>query len=1147
MDARLEQLAARVALAEPGAAEQLAVLLRSSDFGALEALSQLASARVRQVAAAVLPGRIESAAPGLARKLARDREVGVRRALAASLADDPFWGDDELYATLLEDADEEVRGSLVEAALGREALLDTLAIALLEDESPALRARLCALFAQRFPERALPLLVEAIAHDADDDVERAAAVALSELIKDGDGLPEVVALPSADVTRDAIEVLKRRAPRKFARAIGELQRRLPGTLPQATPPTTAAHEVPGERAFEVETTLEALLAVLRRPRGRAALLVGESGVGKSALVHELARRELRPGVKPRIVRMAPAEFLAGTKYLGEWESKLDELVRSLQADPRAVLYIPSAHDLATVGTTVHSTNNVASALAPHIESGALTVIGETTPRELAAGLGKHASLRRPWTEITLLPADDARTRRILRAICDAEGVEASDAVLERVVELSEMFVGADAQPGRSAGLLRSVLAQHKGAPLGLPAVLGELARLTGVPLDLLDDDAPLDTARLREFFGTRVMGQRDAIESVVDLVTLFKAGLNDPNKPLAVLLFVGPTGVGKTELARALAERLFGDPARLVRFDMSEYATYEAFERLHGSAQRQGALTNAVRERPLSVVLLDEIEKAHSNVFDLCLQIFDAGRLTDGSGRTVDFRRAIVIMTSNLGSAVRVDPRLGFGAGGTGAPANEDVQRELRAFFRPEFLARIDRIVHFEPLSLESADQIARRELGRMLQRRGIERRGLSIDFDPALVSLLLREGYTQAFGARPLKRTIERRVLLPVARTIASSHIEAGAVLRLRASGGGEVLVDVVRPSSDAGEAPRETAPASAEALRERSADLLARLERIETASKAWCERRSELVEISNAAAFWERPHEAERVRDELHRVDQLLERVEKLARAARSAAETSRRPRGPKAIAEHAERVAVLAAKARVLERLSAASNAAALADAVLEITSVRRTQDGLDGVALLARMYLAWAKRHGLECETLSDRRGGEPHEDSLVLAVRGAGAHELLRGESGLHTLQQTTATSRGRRAPRILREAVRVDVHAAAEHLASEPREGLSSSTRKLDDAKGREIARPTLEARVFDSARASSASVWTSAPRDTALAHARLLLESRGGQPPPTGDHVVRRYQLGPSPLVKDTRSKSQTGKLHRVLDGEIDEFLALG
>jgi ATP-dependent Clp protease ATP-binding subunit ClpC len=1142
----LEQLVSRVARGDEGAAAELAVLLRTSDIESLARLAQHASGRVRQVVAAVLPGRVENTAAALARSLARDREPGVRRALAASLADDPFWGHDELYAMLLEDADEDVRRALLDSAMERETLLDGLAIALLEDESSAVRARLCTLFAQRQPERALPLLVESVARDADDDVERAAAVALTELIHSGDGLPAVVALPAAEVVRDAIEVLKRRAPRKFARTIGELERRAPA--PAAVAPR-GAHEVLGERAFEVDATIETLLAVLRRPRGRAALLIGESGVGKSAIVHELARRELRPGVKPRVVRMAPAEFLAGTKYLGEWESKLDELVRSLQADPSAVLYIPSAHDLPTIGTTVHSTNNVAAALAPHIESGALTVIGESTPRELAAGLGKHASLRRPWTEIVVQPADDARTRRILRAICDEAGAQASDAVLERVVELSEMFVGADAQPGRSAGLLRGVLAQRKGEPLGMPAVLGELARLTGVPRDLLDDDVPLDTAKLREFFAARVMGQREAIESVVDLVTLFKAGLNDPNKPLAVLLFVGPTGVGKTELARALAERLFGDPARLVRFDMSEYATYEAFERLHGSAHRQGALTNAVRERPLSVVLLDEIEKAHSNVFDLCLQIFDAGRLTDGSGRTVDFRRAIVIMTSNLGSAVRVDPRLGFGAGGPGAPANEDVQRELRTFFRPEFLARIDRIVHFEPLSLESADQIARKELARMLQRRGIERRGLSIDFDPALVSLLLREGYTQAFGARPLKRTIERRVLLPVARTIASSHIEAGAVLRLRASASGEVLVDVVRPGPDESEAAHGAvapAPASAEVLRERCKELLTRVERLEAAAKAWCERRSELVEVSNAAAFWERPHEAERVRDELHRVDQLLERVEKLARSARGAAESSRRLRGPKAIAETAERVAGLTAKARVLERLAAAPNAAALADAVLEITSVRRTQDGLDGVALLARMYLAWAKRHGLECETLSDRRGGEPHEDSLVLAVRGAGAHEFLRGESGLHTLQQTTATSRGHRAPRILREAVRVDVHAAAEHLASEPREGLSSSTRKLDGAKGREIARPTLEARVFDSARASSAVVWTSASRDTALAHARLLLESRGGQPTPTGDHVVRRYQLGPSPLVKDTRSKSQTGKLHRVLDGEIDEFLAL-
>src|SRR5207302_2526740 len=276
-------------------------------------------------------------------------------------------------------------------------------------------------------------------------------------------------------------------------------------------------------------------------------------------------------------------------------------------------------------------------------------------------------------------------------------------------------------------------------------------------------------------------------------------------------LFVGPTGVGKTELARALAELLFGDPARMARLDMSEYATYEAYERLIGQGANPGLLTSTVRERPFTVLLLDEIEKAHLNVFDLCLQIFDAGRLTDAQGRTADFRRTIIVLTSNVGGRIATEAPVGFGRGVPKAPDSQVTMRELSRSFRPEFLNRIDRIVQFRPLSAETAEKIARREVARVLERSGITRRKLVVDVDPAVLPLLLREGYSPAYGARPLKRTVERLVLLPVARAIAVGEAAPGSILRL-VSRSNRVEVAIEPPET--GETPiPEHAPPSARA----------------------------------------------------------------------------------------------------------------------------------------------------------------------------------------------------------------------------------------------------------------------------------------------------------------------------------------------
>ena len=333
---------------------------------------------------------------------------------------------------------------------------------------------------------------------------------------------------------------------------------------------------------------------------------------------------------------------------------------------RIVIYIPSIEELAWMGTWAKSDANVATAMAPFIERGDLVILGESTVEGFRKGLGANRSLRRLFHAIELQPADEKKTLDVLRAVAKEAEANVPDAVLTRINELAGYFGSGAVQPGRSVGLLRKVLGmtEDRPGPISEKDILETLSASTGIPADFLDDSVSLHRVNVRQFFeATSSWVRPEAVEAVVDLVTLVKAGLNDPNKPFGVFLFVGPTGVGKTELARALAEHLFSDVNRLVRLDMSEYATYEAYERLIGNVARNeaGLLTATVRERPFAIILLDEIEKAHPNIYNLCLQLFDAGRLTDAMGRTVDFRRTIIILTSNVdASPAQTGPALGL-------------------------------------------------------------------------------------------------------------------------------------------------------------------------------------------------------------------------------------------------------------------------------------------------------------------------------------------------------------------------------------------------------------------------------------------------------------------------------------------------------
>src|SRR5262249_45250416 len=599
----------------------------------------------------------------------------------------------------------------------------------------------------------------------------------------------------------------------------------------------------------------------------------------------------------------------------------------------------------------------------------------------------------------------------------------------------------------------------------------------------------------------------------------------------------------KTELARALAEVLFGDRARMIRLDMSEYATYEAYERLIGQGANPGLLTATVRERPFAVLLLDEIEKAHLNVFDLCLQIFDAGRLTDAQGRTADFRRTIIVLTSNVGTRIATEAPVGFGRGVPPAPDNSVTMRELSRSFRPEFLNRIDRIVHFRPLSAETAEKIARREVARVLERSGITRRKLVVDVDPAVLPLLLREGYSPAYGARPLKRTVERLVLRPVARATAGGDAAPGAGLRLVARSN-RVEVEVAPPETPDEQA-KATAPPKATAVTQHVGQMLAQVAELRERAAPLSSRKSTLLDLLAAQGAWDNRPAAEARSDEVFRIDGVLAALDKLDRAAHEIEESARRPRlTERDLARLEERLEALEGRVHHVGLLVSCRDPRDLGDALVVLTRVGPARPGVEGVGKLGLMYKRLAERLDLEVEVLDDHCATDPVEDTIAVLVIGAGAYALLAHERGLHYLSPGRVEGHdGRRTGQ--REVVRVEVFPAVGATALD-REAVRAEVRPLEGVQGRLLSRPRFEVLLSHRPSLTTLRAWTDRSKAEAIERLSPLLlarvESAGKEA--AGGRVVRRYTLGPSPLVRDTRSGKSTGRLDLVLEGHLDIFL---
>jgi ATP-dependent Clp protease ATP-binding subunit ClpA len=531
------------------------------------------------------------------------------------------------------------------------------------------------------------------------------------------------------------------------------------------------------RAYEIDEVVDELAEALAGANPRSVLLVGPSGVGKTAAFGELfwQRRQHRLGGAV-FWATSGARLIAGMSGYGLWQQRCQRLCREAKREG-AVLHLGNLVELMEVGKVGGGGVGIANFFRPYLARGEVLAVAECTPEQLPMIERANPHLLQVFQMIGVEEMGAERVAAILRRAAEvlAEGGAArvtSEAVgvIER---LHRRYATYSAAPGRPLRFLRNLVRDRgPGEAIDGTAVTAAFARETGLPMFLIDDGTPLDLAAARAQFGARVIGQAEAVGLVSDLLATVKAGLNRPRRPIASLLFIGPTGVGKTEMAKAIVEYFFGDRTggRLVRFDMSEFATAGAVARLVGSAwESEGLLTGRVREQPFCVVLLDEFEKAHPAFFDLLLQVLGEGRLTDAAGRLADFSNAIVVMTSNLGAET-------FGAGPFGlarattsdtAHAKGHFTDAVRAFLRPEMFNRIDRVVPFLPLSEETIGRIAAREIELVRGRDGIARRNVALEATAGAVAHLARAGYDPLYGARPLRRRIERDLLAPLADAV--------------------------------------------------------------------------------------------------------------------------------------------------------------------------------------------------------------------------------------------------------------------------------------------------------------------------------------------------------------------------------------------
>jgi len=786
-------------------------------------------------------------------------------------------------------------------------------------------------------------------------------------------------------------------------------------------------------AFGLDGIVNRIARVLASGPKRSLLLTGPSGAGKTAVLHQLAfllnskecPRELKGF---RIHQVSTSLILSGAKYIGQWQERLEEMCTLGNVKNKVILYFEDIINVIYAGRYDGSDMNFADFLLPRMEQGSIILIGEINSSKAQSILFRTPGFERLITEVKIEEPEKGEVLEIIRPVAHREGRERKvifdEEALVETINVTDVYMPYKAQPGKSLDIIRGVLSMwetrdQKGEQkITSDEVILTFCETTGIPDFIIDKNQQIDLKKIQKFFSDRVLGQEEAISSLVDTVLQFKARMCDDRRPIRSFMFVGPTGVGKTESAKVLAEFLFGGPDKIIRLDMSEYSDAYSVTKLLGTHMGSGSKTShfleQIRREPFSVVLLDEIEKAHPDILNLLLQMLDEGVLSDSEGKPTYFKSAIIILTSNLGSRFYTSQAIGFGSESEINSAQQSVIAEVKEYFSPEIFNRLDELVCFRPLDRDVVQTIINRETGKVFERRGVVEKGLSIEVDPLIMERIIERGYDQKYGARHIKRAVEESVALPLARLTATTKIPIGGMVRINLRLGSPVADLVVedrqivleRLGAELPQFPEEGIKIPDRGQRKFLSTMEDRIGSLKSKFQydELSVEQEEFEDRMSKPTFWDDPKRANTVLKRYSDVNRRIERIhrwERIFERIRSLLSLPQKKQTKGDILRARSQAAGLMKDLESAEMEILLEGKYDFADTFVLLAADRKDPEAVKWMLELVGVYMKWASRRGYRARIFGEQPNDGTGKCSLLLSMEGMNVFGLLKNERGLH--------------------------------------------------------------------------------------------------------------------------------------------------